>query len=171
LLPRLAETLKMMQFRAKQKELELDWHSDSAVPDSVVGDPTRLRQILVNLVGNAIKFTEHGRVVVDVETQEILHESVELHFSVQDSGIGIAKDKQEMIFEAFTQADSSTTRKYGGTGLGLSITSRLVELMGGKIWVESVPGKGSTFHFTAKFGLPHGLAANATRWQYSGGAS
>ena len=171
LLPRLAETLKMMQFRAKQKELELDWHSDSAVPESVVGDPTRLRQVLVNLVGNAIKFTEHGRVVVDVETQEILHESVELHFSVQDSGIGIAKDKQEMIFEAFTQADSSTTRKYGGTGLGLSITSRLVELMGGKIWVESVPGKGSTFHFTAKFGLPHGLAANATRWQYSGGAS
>jgi two-component system, sensor histidine kinase and response regulator len=170
LLTRLAETLKMMQFRAKQKDLELDWHSEPDVPESVVGDPTRLRQVLVNLVGNAIKFTEHGRIVVDVQTQGILQESVELHFSVQDSGIGIPNDKQKMIFEAFTQADSSTTRKYGGTGLGLSITSRLVELMGGKIWVESVPGKGSTFHFTAKFGLPHGLAVDATHWQHSGGA-
>jgi signal transduction histidine kinase len=170
LLTRLAETLKMMQFRAKQKDLELDWHSEPDVLESVVGDPTRLRQVLVNLVGNAIKFTEQGRIVVDVQTQKISQESVELHFSVQDSGIGIANDKQKMIFEAFTQADSSTTRKYGGTGLGLSITSRLVELMGGKIWVESVPGKGSTFHFTAKFGLPHGLAVDATHWQHSGGA-
>jgi PAS domain S-box-containing protein len=167
---RLAETLKMMQFRAKQKGLELHWHSGPDVPESVVGDPTRLRQVLVNLVGNAIKFTERGRIVVDVQTQEISQESVELHFSVQDSGIGIPNDKQKMIFEAFTQADSSTTRKYGGTGLGLSITSRLVELMGGKIWVESVPGHGSTFHFTAKFGLPHGLAVDATQWQHSGGA-
>ena len=170
LLTRLAETLKMMQFRAKQKDLELDWHSESDVPESVVGDPTRLRQVLVNLVGNAIKFTDQGRIVVDVQTQEISQESVELHFSVQDSGIGIPNDKQKMNFEAFTQADSSTTRKYGGTGLGLSITSRLVELMGGRIWVESVPGKGSTFHFMAKFGLPHGLAVDATHWQHSGGA-
>jgi PAS domain S-box-containing protein len=170
LLTRLAETLKMMQFRAKQKGLELDWHSGPDVPESVVGDPTRLRQVLVNLVGNAIKFTEHGRIVVGVQTQEISQESVELHFRVQDSGIGIANDKQKMIFEAFTQADSSTTRKYGGTGLGLSITSRLVELMGGRIWVESVPGQGSTFHFTAKFGLPHRLAVDATQWQHSGGA-
>ncbi|MGD0404514.1 MAG: ATP-binding protein [Candidatus Acidiferrales bacterium] len=167
---RLAETLKMMHFRAKQKGLELDWHSGPDVPESVVGDPTRLRQVLINLVGNAIKFTEHGRIVVGVQTREISQESVELHFRIQDSGIGIASDKQEMIFEAFTQADSSTTRKYGGTGLGLSITSRLVELMGGKIWVESVPGQGSTFHFTAKFGLPHGPALDATQWQHSGGA-
>jgi PAS domain S-box-containing protein len=170
LLTRLAETLKMMQFRAKQKDLELDWHSEADVPESVVGDPTRLRQVLVNLVGNAIKFTELGRIVVDVQMQEISQESVELHFSVRDSGIGIPNDKQKMIFEAFTQADSSTTRKYGGTGLGLSITSRLVELMGGKIWVESVPGKGSTFHFTAKFGLPHGVAVGATHSQHRGGA-
>ncbi len=170
LLTRLAETLKMMQFRAKQKDLELHWHSEPDVPESVVGDPTRLRQVLVNLVGNAIKFTAQGRIVVNVQTQEISQESVELLFSVQDSGIGIANDKQKMIFEAFTQADNSTTRKYGGTGLGLSITSRLVELMGGKIWVESVPGEGSTFHFTAKFGLPQGLAVDATHWQHSGGA-
>jgi PAS domain S-box-containing protein len=166
----LAETLKMMQLRAKQKGLELNWHSATDVPEFLVGDPMRLRQILVNLVGNAIKFTEHGEIVVDVQTQEISQESVELHFRVQDSGIGIANEKQKMIFEAFTQADSSTTRKYGGTGLGLAITSRLVDLMGGRIWVESAPGRGSTFHFTAKFGLPRGEAAVVTSRQHSGGA-
>jgi len=168
---RLAETLKMMQFRAKQKGLELNWHSAADVPESVVGDPVRLRQVLVNLVGNAIKFTEHGEIVIDVRTEQVLQESVVLHFRVQDSGIGIANDKQKMIFEAFTQADSSTTRKYGGTGLGLSITSRLVELMGGRIWVESLSGQGSTFHFTAKFGLPCGEPAIATYVEHSGGAS
>jgi PAS domain S-box-containing protein len=167
---RLAETLKMMQFRAKQKGLELNWQSAADVPENVVGDPTRLRQALVNLVGNAIKFTEHGVIVVDVQTQEVLQESVELHFRVQDSGIGIENDKQKMIFEAFTQADSSTTRKYGGTGLGLSITSRLVELMSGRIWVESVPGQGSTFHFTAKFGLPRAETAAVTCAERSGSA-
>jgi two-component system, sensor histidine kinase and response regulator len=167
---RLAETLKMMQFRAKQKGLELNWHSATDVPEFLVGDPMRLRQILVNLLGNAIKFTEHGEIVLDVQTQEISQESVELHFRVQDSGIGIANDKQKMIFEAFTQADSSTTRRYGGTGLGLAITSRLVDLMGGRIWVESVPGRGSTFHFTAKFGLPRAEAAGVTSRQHSRGA-
>lgn len=167
---RLAETLKMMHFRARQKGLELSWHSAKDIPELLVGDPMRLRQILVNLVGNAIKFTEHGEIVVDVQAQEISPESVELHFRVQDSGIGIADDKQAMIFEAFTQADSSTTRKYGGTGLGLAITSRLVDLMGGRIWVESVPGRGSTFHFTATFGLPRGDTAFVTSWQHSGGA-
>ena len=171
LLPlRLAETLKMMHFRARQKGLELSWHSATDVPELLVGDPMRLRQILVNLVGNAIKFTEHGEIVVDVQAQKISPESVELHFRVQDSGIGIADDKQAMIFEAFTQADSSTTRKYGGTGLGLAITSRLVDLMGGRIWVESVPARGSTFHFTATFGLPRGNTAVVTSWQHSGGA-
>jgi signal transduction histidine kinase len=167
---RLAETLKMMQFRAKQKGLELNWQSAADVPHNVVGDPTRLRQVLVNLVGNAIKFTEHGVIAIDVQTQEILQESVELHFRVRDSGIGIENDKQKMIFEAFTQADSSTTRKYGGTGLGLSITSRLVELMGGTIWVESVAGQGSTFHFTAKFGLPRAETAAVTCAERSGSA-
>jgi PAS domain S-box-containing protein len=167
---RLAETLKMMQFRARQKGLELSWHSATDVPEFLVGDPMRLRQILVNLVGNAIKFTDRGEIAVDVQTQRISPENVELHFRVQDSGIGIAYDKQAMIFEAFTQADSSTTRKYGGTGLGLAITSRLVELMGGRVWVESVPGRGSTFHFTASFGLPRGETAFMTSRQHSGGA-
>jgi signal transduction histidine kinase len=167
---RLDETLRMMRFRAKQKGLEMNWHSTSDVPECLVGDPTRLRQILINLVGNAIKFTERGEIVVDVQVREISQESVELHFRVQDSGIGIANDKQKMIFEEFTQADSSTTRKYGGTGLGLAITRRLVNLMGGRIWVESAPGRGSTFHFTAKFGLPRGETAAVAAWQHSGGA-
>ena len=168
---RLAETLKVMKFRAKQKGLELRWHSAADVPEFLVGDPTRLRQILVNLVGNAIKFTNSGEIVVDIQTQKVLEEAIELHFRVQDSGIGIADDKQRMIFEAFTQADSSTTRKYGGTGLGLAITTSLVDLMGGKIWVDSVPGRGSTFHFTAKFGLPRDHTAVVTSWQHSGGVS
>ncbi len=171
LLPlRLSETLKMMQFRAKQKGLALHWHCETDVPERLVGDPMRLRQILVNLVGNAIKFTDRGEIVVDVQTREISRESVELHFRVHDSGIGIANEKQKMIFEAFTQADSSTTRKYGGTGLGLAITSRLVDLMGGRIWVESVPGRGSVFHFTAEFGLPPGETAAVLSSQLHGGA-
>jgi signal transduction histidine kinase len=167
---RLSETLKVMQFRAKQKGLELTWRSGPDVPEFLVGDPMRLRQILVNLVGNAIKFTDRGEIVVDVQTQKVSRESVELHFRVHDSGIGIASDKQKIIFEAFTQADSSTTRKYGGTGLGLAITSRLVNLMGGRIWVESVPGHGSVFHFTARFGLPPGETAAVLSSQNRGDA-
>jgi PAS domain S-box-containing protein len=154
LLPlRLSETLRIMQFRAEQKGLELTWDSAADVPERLLGDPARLRQVLINLVGNAIKFTEHGKISVHVQTRELTHETAELHFCVQDSGIGIPGDKHEMIFDAFTQADSSTTRKYGGTGLGLAITKRLVDLMGGTIWVESEAGHGSSFHFTAKFGL------------------
>jgi signal transduction histidine kinase len=149
----LAETLQVMRFRAQQKGIELRWRISPGVPDRVVGDATRLRQVLVNLVGNAIKFTEQGEVLVQVETQEQNQARVVLHFRVKDSGIGIPKDKQSMIFDAFTQADSSTTRKYGGTGLGLAITTRLVMLMEGKLWVESELGQGSTFHFTVTFGL------------------
>jgi two-component system sensor histidine kinase/response regulator len=149
----LAETLQVMRFRAQQKGIELRWRISPGVPDRVVGDATRLRQVLVNLVGNAIKFTERGEVLVQVETQEQNQARVVLHFRVKDSGIGIPKDKQSMIFDAFTQADSSTTRKYGGTGLGLAITTRLVMLMEGKLWVESELGQGSTFHFTVTFGL------------------
>jgi signal transduction histidine kinase len=149
----LAETLQVMRFRAQQKGIELRWRISPGVPDRVVGDATRLRQVLVNLVGNAIKFTEQGEVLVQVETQEQNQARVVLHFRVKDSGIGIPKDKQSMIFDAFTQADSSTTRKYGGTGLGLAITTRLVMLMEGKLWVESELGHGSTFHFTVTFGL------------------
>jgi PAS domain S-box-containing protein len=166
----LAETLQVMRFRAHQKGIELRWRISPEVPERVVGDATRLRQVLVNLVGNAIKFTERGEVLVQVETQEQSKKRVVLHFRVKDSGIGIPKDKQAMIFEAFTQADSSTTRKYGGTGLGLAITTRLVTLMEGKLWVESEWGQGSTFHFTATFGLVLEESALAMRDQNREGA-
>ncbi len=167
----LAETLQVMRFRAQQKGIELRWRISPEVPERLVGDATRLRQVLVNLVGNAIKFTERGEVVVHVESQEQSKERVVLHFRVKDSGIGIPKDKQSMIFEAFTQADSSTTRKYGGTGLGLAITTQLVTLMEGKLWVESEWGQGSTFHFTVAFGLVPEESALAVRDQNREGAS
>ena len=149
----LGETLRTLGLRAHEKRLELAWRVGADVPDHLVGDLGRLRQVLVNLVGNSIKFTERGEVVVEAEKESELEERVVLHFLIRDTGIGIPKDKQNTIFEAFTQADGSTTRKYGGTGLGLTITKRLVELMGGTIWVESEPGKGSTFHFTTRFGI------------------
>jgi CheY-like chemotaxis protein/nitrogen-specific signal transduction histidine kinase len=144
-------TMKTLSVRAHQKSLELACHILPDVPDLLVGDPTRLRQIMVNLVGNAIKFTSEGEVLVRVERQEETENSVQLHFAVHDTGPGIPAAKQKSIFEAFTQADNSMTRTHGGTGLGLSISSRLVELMGGRLWVESEPGLGSTFHFTARF--------------------
>nr|HID58921.1 response regulator [Desulfobacterales bacterium] len=134
--------------RAHKKGLELLCDLKPDVQANIMGDPTRLRQILVNLIGNATKFTEKGEIIVNVETVEKKDDKVVLHFSVSDTGIGIPKEKQEKIFESFTQADTSTTRKYGGTGLGLTISKQLVEKMGGKIWVESETGKGSTFHFT-----------------------
>src|SRR5690606_3083891 len=120
----------------------------------VIGDPGRLRQVIVNLVGNAIKFTEKGEVVVEVSVDSISSKRVTLEISVRDTGIGIPEDKHEVIFESFTQVDGSITRKYEGTGLGLTISSQLVRMMGGSIWVDSEPGKGSTFHFTANLGLP-----------------
>jgi two-component system sensor histidine kinase/response regulator len=114
----------------------------------VVSDPVRVRQVLINLVGNALKFTERGEVVIGVTLTPPGKLENALHFTVRDTGIGIAPDKINLIFSAFSQADGSTTRKYGGTGLGLTITRRLIELMGGKVWVESQLGHGSTFHFT-----------------------
>ncbi|MGH9574375.1 MAG: response regulator [Candidatus Acidiferrales bacterium] len=146
------ETLKALGYRAHQKGLELAWRVSPNVPGRLAGDVGRLRQVIVNLVGNALKFTEQGEVVVEAEKDCEDQKSVTIHFRVRDTGIGIAKEKQALIFEAFTQADSSTTRQYGGTGLGLAITERLVQLMGGRIWLESTPGNGSTFHFTARFG-------------------
>jgi two-component system sensor histidine kinase/response regulator len=149
----LGETMKTLSLRAHQKGLELAFEIDPHVPDGLIGDPGRLRQIVVNLVGNAVKFTEQGEVVLRVLPESRSSEAIELHFVVTDTGIGIAADKQTAIFEAFKQADGSMTRKYGGTGLGLTISSRLVELMGGRLWVESEPEKGSRFHFTARFAL------------------
>ncbi len=145
------ETMKTLALRAHQKGLELAYDVASEVPPRLVGDPGRLRQVLVNLVGNAIKFTESGEVLVDIEHQPQDGDRVELHFKVTDTGIGIPPEKHQLLFQAFAQADSSTTRKYGGTGLGLAISARLVEMMGGRIWLESTEGKGSTFHFTARF--------------------
>lgn len=150
----LEETIKNLALRAHQKSLEIACDVDPGVPPRIVGDPTRLRQIIVNLAGNAIKFTEKGEVVARVFLQTRDGEQGVLHFTVSDTGIGIPPGQQKRIFDAFAQADSSTTRKYGGTGLGLSISARLVELMHGKIWVESEPGRGSTFHFTVRCGLP-----------------
>jgi two-component system sensor kinase len=150
----LDETLKPLAFRADAKDLGLSWQAAPEIPDRLIGDPGRLRQIVINLVGNALKFTKRGEIVVSVEVDSQTEEDVYLHFSVSDTGIGIPADKQPIIFNAFEQADGSTTREYGGTGLGLSIVTRLVELMDGRVWVESEVGQGSTFHFTARFGLP-----------------
>jgi PAS domain S-box-containing protein len=155
----LGDTLKSLAVRAHQKRLELACRLAPEVPECLLGDPCRLRQIILNLVGNAIKFTEHGEVVVRVELESQSGEQLTLHFTVRDTGIGIPAEKQQIIFEAFEQADTSTTRRYGGTGLGLAITAELVGLMGGRIWVESTPGQGSTFHFTVKFGLGHNTGA------------
>jgi signal transduction histidine kinase/CheY-like chemotaxis protein len=155
------ETMKTLALRAHQKGLELACSVRPDVPKAVTGDPARLRQILVNLVGNAIKFTKQGEVAVDVTTETQAGDQVCLRFSVRDTGIGIPAGKQTKIFEAFAQADGSTTRQYGGTGLGLTISSQLVALMGGRIWVHSDVGRGSTFHFTAQFGVQRNSAAEA----------
>ncbi|MBC8199747.1 MAG: HAMP domain-containing protein [Desulfobacterales bacterium] len=136
--------------KASQKDIKLLYRIKSDVPRYILGDSTKLRQILINLAGNSIKFTEKGEIVVNVEILERSGDDITLHFSVKDTGIGISKERLSKIFESFTQADSSTTRKYGGTGLGLTISKQLVEKMGGKIWVESEMGKGSTFHFTIR---------------------
>jgi two-component system, sensor histidine kinase and response regulator len=149
----LEDTIRVLAPRAQQKGLELACDIENEVPETLVGDSLRLRQIVMNLVGNAIKFTEEGEVVLHVRAKSGHDDKAELRFEVADTGIGIPKEKQAVIFEAFSQADSSTTRRYGGTGLGLAICAQLVELMGGKIWVESQPGQGSTFSFTAAFAL------------------
>ena len=150
----IADALKSLALRAQEKEIELASHFPVDIPDALIGDPDRLRRIVVNLVGNAIKFTDRGEVVLRANLESQAKDDILLHFSVTDTGIGIPVEKQQRIFEAFAQADTSTTRKYGGTGLGLAISAQLCELMGGVMWVESEVGRGSTFHFTAHFGRP-----------------
>jgi two-component system, sensor histidine kinase and response regulator len=152
--PLMEDVVKPLAFAAAAKNIGLHWNVTAEIPLEVVGDAHRLRQILINLIGNAIKFTDTGSVTLDIalERAAISEEHrVALHFQVRDTGIGVPTAKFATIFQPFTQADGSTTRKYGGTGLGLSICTRLVEMMGGRIWVDRNPEGGSTFHFTAVF--------------------
>ncbi len=166
----LEETLSAFSLRAREKGIELACDVSPRVPDGLLGDPLRLRQVVMNLVGNAIKFTEVGEVVLRVDVSSEDEDSVWLHVAVRDTGIGVPADKQGMIFDVFSQADSSTSRQYGGSGLGLAICSQLVALMGGRVWMESPVktseggpgGPGSTFHFTTQFGLSEGAR---TEWR------
>jgi PAS domain S-box-containing protein len=151
------DAAKLLAPRAGEKGIELACHIMQDVPERLLGDAGRLRQVLLNVIGNALKFTAEGEVVLRVRLETATPDRVMLHFAVSDTGIGIPKAKQSHIFEAFTQADSSTTRRYGGTGLGLAIVIRLVELMGGRVWVESTEGQGSTFFFTSAFDRPHSV--------------
>jgi PAS domain S-box-containing protein len=145
------KTIESLAVSAHGKGLELFCSIDSEIPGFLIGDPNRLRQVLVNLVGNSIKFTDKGEILVRIEKYTEVDKNVQVKFSVKDTGIGIPKDKLDALFESFTQVDGSATRKYGGTGLGLSISKKIVEVMGGSIWVESEVGKGSTFYFLATF--------------------
>ena len=149
----LGDTLQTLAGRASEKGLELTCRIPSEIPDDLIGDPGRLCQVIVNLTGNAIKFTEEGEIAVCVNMESMIDDDVHLHFSVSDTGTGIPPEKQQVIFEAFRQADSSMSRRFGGTGLGLAISSHLVEMMDGRMWLESETGKGSTFHFSAVFSL------------------
>jgi len=148
-----SDTLKPLALKAHESQLELLCELPSDIPRFFRGDPSRIRQVLVNLLGNAIKFTKQGEIVLSAELMRLQGDRATLHFAVRDTGIGIPADKQEIIFDAFAQEDTSTTRRYGGTGLGLSICRRLVELMGGSMWLHSEPGKGSTFHFSIELQL------------------
>jgi|GEM_PF-3319678 len=155
------KTLETLRVRACAKGLELSVRIDPPIPETLVGDAARLRQIITNLVDNAIKFTARGEIAVEINSENCDAAEVSLHFSVRDTGTGVPKDKQELIFEAFVQADGSTTRQYGGSGLGLGICMKLVEQMHGKIWVESTPGEGSVFHFTALFPISKTVASSS----------
>ncbi|MCL4207106.1 MAG: GAF domain-containing protein [Pirellulaceae bacterium] len=162
------DTMKSFATRANQRELELACRIHPDVPRLAIGDANRLRQIIINLVGNALKFTDRGEVVLDVQRESRNADDVVLHFTVRDTGIGIPKNRQAAIFEMFEQADSSSTRRYGGTGLGLTICQRLTELMGGRIWLESEPGVGSSFHFTVHLEIGCEALAHRPRAELAG---
>lgn len=165
----LNEALKPLLVRIQSKGLTFSLDIGDDVPEHVSGDQLRLKQIIINLVGNALKFTECGGIALEVRLESRDKHQALLHFAVTDTGIGIPPEAHDRVFAPFTQADPSTTRKYGGTGLGLSISRRLVEHMGGRIWVESEPGNGSAFHFTAQFGLVIRKAEkNRGRWPSRG---
>ena len=154
------DSVKLLAPRADQKGLDLSCRIAPDVPEALIGDPGRLRQVILNLVSNAIKFTDEGEVGVNVSVDERGTDDVRLRFTVRDTGIGIPEDKQWEIFGAFVQADTSTTRRYGGTGLGLTISTQLVEMMDGRMWLDSEVGKGTNFHFVARFGLAHDMAGS-----------
>jgi signal transduction histidine kinase/CheY-like chemotaxis protein len=158
----LTQTLRPFSVAADRKGIELIAELHEGTPDVVVGDQTRVRQVVSNLVGNALKFTARGHVLVSVRSAPAAVGRLGVHIAVTDTGVGIPRDKHQLIFEAFSQADGSTTRRFGGTGLGLSISARLVELMHGRIWVESEPGVGSTFHATVEFDSPASVADDVT---------
>ena len=152
----IGDILQTLTLRAAEKGLELAYHVSDDVPENVEGDPVRLRQIIVNMVGNAIKFTSRGEVVVYAALESMEADEAHLHFTVVDTGTGIPQERQKKIFDAFTQADASTTRRYGGTGLGLTISARLVDLMGGRIWVESEVGEGQFLSLHLAVGCSEG---------------
>jgi signal transduction histidine kinase/DNA-binding response OmpR family regulator len=156
-------SIKSIAPSAHKKGLELTYYLEPNVPLNVIGDPSRLRQVLLNLAGNALKFTSQGEVGIRVSVEKVSESRVQLHVAVCDTGVGVPTNKQRRLFQPFEQADSSTTRRYGGTGLGLAISARIVQLMGGVIWMESTPHKGSTFHFTAEFGKSSSLETLAHR--------
>jgi len=164
----MGDTMKTLALEAHRKGLELACEIAPDTPDALLGDPVRLRQIVLNLVGNAIKFTERGEVVMRVQPQSSDDGEVTCYFTVSDTGVGIDKEKHTAIFAPFSQGDTSTTRIYGGTGLGLTVSARLVEMLNGKIWVESEPGKGSIFHFTVRFGLQTATRAEPSALDFKG---
>ncbi len=164
----LGETMKMLGFRAQNKGLEFVYEVDPAVPSMLFGDPGRIRRILYNLVGNAVKFTERGEILLTVRQESRNNDNLRLQFSVKDTGIGIAYEQQLNIFQPFSQADGSLTRRHGGTGLGLSIVSRLVELMQGKVRLDSELGMGSTFHFTISIKVNEKVVANSAPLHFDG---
>jgi two-component system sensor histidine kinase/response regulator len=162
------EAVRVLAVSAHKKGLELVADVRPEVPPRIVGDPTRLRQVIINLIGNAIKFTEQGEVALAVVVDQSTEHSVYLRFDIRDTGIGVPPDKQQAIFEAFSQADVSTTRRFGGTGLGLAISARLVQLMDGKIWLDSTPGVGSVFSFTGRFGVDASSVVQAAPTRFGG---